>query len=100
MMKMNAGRRGTQRFLLRLPLSVRRQAVDLASADGISLNQFISQAVAERVIRVESTTAPELPRSLAASTPATSTPPFSMSGIQRTALIYTEKESRRGYRLT
>ena len=40
-------------FPLRLPFSIRRQANDLAQKDGLSLNQFISLAVAEKVTRLE-----------------------------------------------
>ena len=40
-------------FPLRLPFSVRRQANDLAQRDGLSLNQFISLAVAEKITRLE-----------------------------------------------
>jgi hypothetical protein len=40
-------------FPLRLPFSIRRQANDLAQKDGLSLNQFISLAVAEKITRLE-----------------------------------------------
>ncbi len=40
-------------FPLRLPFSIRRQADDLAQKDGLSLNQFISLAVAEKITRLE-----------------------------------------------
>jgi hypothetical protein len=40
-------------FPLRLPFSIRRQANDLAQQDGLSLNQFISLAVAEKITRLE-----------------------------------------------
>jgi hypothetical protein len=40
-------------FPLRLPLSLRRQADDLADRDGLSLNQFISIAVTEKIARME-----------------------------------------------
>ena len=40
-------------FPLRLPFSIRRQANDLAQRDGLSLNQFISLAVAEKITRLE-----------------------------------------------
>ena len=39
-------------FPLRLPFSIRRQANDLAQKDGLSLNQFISLAVAEKITRL------------------------------------------------
>jgi hypothetical protein len=40
-------------FPLRLPVSLRQQADDLADGEGISLNQFISIAVAEKVGHME-----------------------------------------------
>ena len=40
-------------FPLRLPFSIRRQANELAHKDGLSLNQFISLAVAEKITRLE-----------------------------------------------
>ena len=40
---------------LRLSLSLRQQANDLAHAEGISLNHFISLAVAEKISRMEQT---------------------------------------------
>lgn len=40
-------------FPLRLPLSLRRQADDLADRDGLSLNQFITVAVTEKIARIE-----------------------------------------------
>ena len=36
-------------FPLRLPASIKRAAEDLAQRDGVSLNQFIATAVAEKV---------------------------------------------------
>jgi len=42
-------------FPLRLPLSMRRQAIDIAQREGLSLNQFISLAVAEKITRLEHT---------------------------------------------
>ncbi|QHS50416.1 hypothetical protein [Edaphobacter sp. 12200R-103] len=44
-----------QSFPLRLSLSLRQQANDLAHAEGISLNHFISLAVAEKISRMEQT---------------------------------------------
>ena len=38
-------------FLLRLPESVRDQATELARIEGISLNHFVSLAVAEKLVR-------------------------------------------------
>jgi len=40
-------------FPLRLPISTRRQAIDIAQKEGLSLNQFISLAVAEKITRLE-----------------------------------------------
>ena len=40
-------------FPLRLSPSVRSQAVEMAQKEGISLNHFISLAVAEKVSRME-----------------------------------------------
>lgn len=42
-----------QGFLLRLPISVRDQAEQIAHDDGTSLNHFISLAVAEKISRME-----------------------------------------------
>ena len=42
-------------FPLRLCPSVRQQATQLAKNDGISLNHFISLAVAEKISRMEHT---------------------------------------------
>lgn len=36
-------------YPLKLPASVNKAAVELATADGVSLNQFIAAAVAEKV---------------------------------------------------
>lgn len=36
-------------YPLKLPTSVKKAAVELATADGVSLNQFIAAAVAEKV---------------------------------------------------
>ena len=41
-------------FPLRLPQSTHRQAIEIAGNDGISLNQFITIAVAEMIVRWES----------------------------------------------
>lgn len=40
-------------FPLRLPVSMRYRATDLAHQEGLSLNQFISLAVAEKITRLE-----------------------------------------------
>ena len=50
---MDNERRRKQSFLLRLPLSVRAQAHEIAQADGTSLNHFISLAVAEKLSRMD-----------------------------------------------
>jgi hypothetical protein len=42
-----------QSFPLRLSPSIRQQANDLAHGDGISLNHFISLAIAEKISRME-----------------------------------------------
>ena len=42
-------------FPLRLPLSMRDAAGEIAHKDGISLNHFISLAVAEKISRLEQT---------------------------------------------
>ena len=44
-------------FPLRLPASTRTQASEFASSEGISLNQFITLAVAEKIERMISTEA-------------------------------------------
>jgi hypothetical protein len=43
-------------FPLRLSLSMRRQANDFAHREGISLNQFIMLAIAEKIGRMEHAT--------------------------------------------
>jgi hypothetical protein len=43
-----------QSFLLRLPVSVREQATQVAREEGTSLNHFISLAVAEKLSRMSS----------------------------------------------
>jgi hypothetical protein len=50
---MNQEYKRHQSFPLRLCPSMRQVANDLAHVDGISLNQFISLAVAEKIIRME-----------------------------------------------
>ena len=40
-------------FPLRLPVSLRKQSSELAAMEGISLNQFISIALAEKIGRME-----------------------------------------------
>lgn len=49
---MNVDTKRKQSFLLRLPLSVREQASEIAQADGTSLNHFISLAVTEKLSRM------------------------------------------------
>lgn len=46
-------------FPLRLPFSTRRQAIEIAESEGLSLNQFISLAVAEKITRLEHMAWPE-----------------------------------------
>ena len=40
-------------FPLRLPVSMRQTAQRIAEEEGISLNQFISLAVGEKIVRLE-----------------------------------------------
>ena len=51
----------TKTFPLRLPVSTRLQADELARREGLSLNQFISLAVAEKVTRLENCVCPDEP---------------------------------------
>ena len=46
-------------FPLRLSLTLRRQANELAQREGLSLNHFISLAVAEKMVRMESSSRKE-----------------------------------------
>jgi HicB family len=46
-------------FPLRLPRLLKEQASYLAHKDGVSLNSFITLAVAERIGRLESPTSPQ-----------------------------------------
>ena len=48
-------------FPLRLPKSTRLQAVELAQREGLSLNQFIALAVAEKITRLEAAQEKERP---------------------------------------
>lgn len=50
---MDALMRRKQSFLLRLPMSLREQAVRVSQEEGISLNHFIAIAVAEKLSRME-----------------------------------------------
>lgn len=61
--------RRKQNFLLRLPLSLREEATRLAHNEGVSLNHFISLAVAEKVSLMQRSPAkvPMLQRDLHAS---------------------------------
>jgi predicted HicB family RNase H-like nuclease len=52
-MAMISKKQKSNAFPLRLPLTLRRQVEELASKEGISINQFISLALAERVILLE-----------------------------------------------
>jgi hypothetical protein len=51
--KMTMEQKRVLSFPLRLGLSIRQQAADLAHNEGISLNHFISLAVAEKISRME-----------------------------------------------
>jgi hypothetical protein len=42
-----------QTFVLRLPNSVKQEAMAVSTEDGISLNHFISLAVVERLTRLD-----------------------------------------------
>jgi predicted DNA-binding protein len=42
-------------YALRLPLSLKEKVEQLADQDGISINQFISTAVAEKIAALEAT---------------------------------------------
>lgn len=57
---MNSERKRRAVFLLRLPLSLRVRADGLAEQDGISLNHFISLAVAEKVANLTRSQTKEL----------------------------------------
>jgi hypothetical protein len=57
-------------YPLRLPKSLRDRARLLAAQEGISLNHFISLAVAEKASRLEAATPPEAPPSIEQSTSA------------------------------
>jgi hypothetical protein len=46
-------------FPLRLPTSLRHQAVDSSQSEGVPLNHFITLAVAEKLARMERTAAPK-----------------------------------------
>jgi hypothetical protein len=50
---MDTGSKRKQSYLLRLPLSTRVQAAKIASEEGVSLNHFISLAVAEKLSRMD-----------------------------------------------
>ena len=45
-------RRRSRSFLLRMPISLREEAIDAADLDGISFNQFICLALAEKLTRL------------------------------------------------
>ena len=47
-------------FPLRLPVSTRLSAHDLAAREVMSLNQFIAMAVAEKIVRLDESQMPEL----------------------------------------
>ena len=50
---MSPEKKTTNSFPLRLTPTMRRQIEHLAKREGVSLNQFISLAVAEKVMRME-----------------------------------------------
>jgi hypothetical protein len=50
---MSPEKKGTNSFPLRTTATMRRQIEHLAKREGISQNQFISLAVAEKVMRME-----------------------------------------------
>jgi hypothetical protein len=50
--------RRKQSFLLRLPLSTRERANEIAHEEGTSLNYFIGLAVAEKISRMERSSPP------------------------------------------
>ncbi len=50
---MSPEKKGTNSFPLRMTATMRSQIEHLAKREGISLNQFISLAVAEKVMRME-----------------------------------------------
>lgn len=49
---MDAEQKRKQSFLLRLPTSIREQAIHMAHQEDTSLNHFISLAVAEKITRL------------------------------------------------
>ncbi len=53
---MSDGTKLRRSFPLRLSLSMQRQANDLARLEGLSLNQFIMLAIAEKIGRMEHAT--------------------------------------------
>ena len=50
---MTTQKKGPNSFPLRMTPTMRRQVDHLAKREGVSLNQFISLAVAEKVMRME-----------------------------------------------
>jgi predicted DNA-binding protein len=50
---MTTQKKGSNSFPLRITPTMRRQIDYLAKREGVSLNQFISLAVAEKVMRME-----------------------------------------------
>jgi HicB family len=42
-------------FPLRIPPTMKHQATEIADREGLSLNHFISLAIAEKIIRLETT---------------------------------------------
>lgn len=66
---MDALLRRKQSFLLRLPPTLREQAMAIAQQEGISMNHFIGLALAEKVSRMQQRTA-DLPQFAAPQRPA------------------------------
>ncbi len=66
-------------FLLRLPVTLREQATDLAKAEGTSLNHLISLALTEKVARMQTTHLPPIPVSRPAPRPDPNHPYYPVS---------------------
>lgn len=50
-----ADKKKAAQYALRLPLSLKDKVEELADQDGISINQFIATAVAEKIAALETT---------------------------------------------
>jgi predicted HicB family RNase H-like nuclease len=68
---MPAKRQPQKSFPLRLPHSTRLIAGDFAAREGISLNEFISLAIAEKIIRMAGDSVPVGPHEFGESAPKT-----------------------------